>query len=325
MPQNIPATQGWVKLPNAILFDLSLTPLSVRVYAAIVHHTGGNASCWPSQTTLAERFGVSWGTIKREMDRLAKAGAITVEHRPGRVNKYSLTPISGARGNDGPLAPTIGHPLRPCKDTPSAHDPIENKNQEQEPLKEREESLGGTLDDLFGALPAYEAPFNIRWRPPDDLKQRQAEVVRVMEAWHQHIGPVRTLTTMAGANICHRLADWTADELVQAVVGYAKATSKWRGNGRKAKTPTKFFASDDDIQNYVVQGADNVPVDQLPKLMQILIGREFLNVHQHREVLTKINAQVDAGKRSGSAVMNAMNESNGSVDQFLDKLERATT
>ncbi len=298
--------KGFGTVPNALSLDLSVSPLSVRLYLRIVHHRGGNGACWASQKDLSSELGVTDRSIRHCLKQLVAGGYISAEFRVGKTLKCAPTPEAHVRGEYSNPGSQLPHPRKLISAPPevsfrqgkSNKQPVSNKSKKTAVLDFQE---------------AY------------DLKTAQHDLDTVVEAWADCFGPFRSVGNQVKANILARLKEWTVDELVRAVKGYAKATAKWRGQGKSIKKPSKFFGEDENIQQYIDCGADSVPVDQLPKLMQILVKREFANVHAHREALTQINAQVDAKERSGSEVMNAINESHGSVDQLLERLERTTT
>ena len=61
------------------------------VFMALVLHSDQNRSCWPSQSTIAKRTGLSRQTVIRSLRALAADGLITSTHRGGRsVKTYQL-------------------------------------------------------------------------------------------------------------------------------------------------------------------------------------------------------------------------------------------
>lgn len=91
--------RGFVMLPDSIIFDPQLSPMDVRVCAALLTYarTDDPTAC-PSQESLAERLGCSVDTIQRAETRLVAAGAMTTHrHRrqDGKLGRRvcNLTPI----------------------------------------------------------------------------------------------------------------------------------------------------------------------------------------------------------------------------------------
>lgn len=301
---SIPNATGWVKLSNSILFDLSLSPLSVRIYAVIVRYVGGNGSCWPSQATLASDLGVTVRTVKRAVAELVGVGAISVDRGRGdnqQANTYRLTPGQHCPRLGTSVSPSPGHP---CPHPPDTCVPIENKNQEEEPRRR-------TAD--FDFQEAHELT------PP------KGGADTVVAAWIAHFGEVRVVGTQVMAHILARLKVWTVDELVQSVKGYAKATAAWRADGKAAKRPSKFFGDDENIQQYVESGVEKVPFDQEPKIIRILMGKNFPVINGHRPALLAIQKRVDEDPSYGSVVQDAINSSNQDVNQLLEHLNERTT
>jgi DNA-binding MarR family transcriptional regulator len=84
-PEGTPAPQptAFVMLPDSIIFDQSLSPMDVRVCAALLTYarTDDPTAC-PSQELLAERLGCSVDTIQRAEAKLVAAGLMTTKrHR----------------------------------------------------------------------------------------------------------------------------------------------------------------------------------------------------------------------------------------------------
>jgi hypothetical protein len=62
------------------------------VYAALWRHTGYDGACWPSLPTLALETGLCRRVVGPAVERLRQRGLLTVENRPGRVNRYYMDP-----------------------------------------------------------------------------------------------------------------------------------------------------------------------------------------------------------------------------------------
>ena len=63
------------------LFKLGLNPTEILLLAQIMEFNNNTGDCFISNKTLAENFGVSESTIKRELEKLEKLGYITRETR----------------------------------------------------------------------------------------------------------------------------------------------------------------------------------------------------------------------------------------------------
>ena len=63
------------------LFKLGLNPTEILLLAQIMEFNTNTGDCFISNKTLAENFGVSESTIKRELEKLEKLGYITRETR----------------------------------------------------------------------------------------------------------------------------------------------------------------------------------------------------------------------------------------------------
>lgn len=62
----------------------------LKVYIAIVSHANRAGVAWPSRSTLARETGLGSVTVSRAIKRLALAGVLMVDERPGTSNHYFL-------------------------------------------------------------------------------------------------------------------------------------------------------------------------------------------------------------------------------------------
>ena len=79
--------------PHDLEACAKLTRGQMLVYMALVLHSDQNRRCWPSQSTIAKRTGLSRQTVIRSLRALEADGLITSTHRGGRsVKLYQLRP-----------------------------------------------------------------------------------------------------------------------------------------------------------------------------------------------------------------------------------------
>ena len=77
--------------PHDLQACAKLTRGQMLVYMALVLHSDQNRSCWPSQSTIAKRTGLSRQTVIRSLRALEAAGLVARTHRGGRaVKAYQL-------------------------------------------------------------------------------------------------------------------------------------------------------------------------------------------------------------------------------------------
>src|SRR4051794_37770947 len=82
----------FAQLPHDIAADPRLTPVDVRVVAALLFWARDKASAWPSDASIAKRVGRAVATIQRSLRRLQALGFVLREkvepsdrNRTGRV------------------------------------------------------------------------------------------------------------------------------------------------------------------------------------------------------------------------------------------------
>jgi hypothetical protein len=71
----------FVQLPLAVLEDLKLSDGAKLTYALILSYAWGKSVVWPSQSTMAERRGISDRTIRRHLNELEDNKYIKIEQR----------------------------------------------------------------------------------------------------------------------------------------------------------------------------------------------------------------------------------------------------
>lgn len=61
-------------VPSAAIFDPALSPVDLRVLAALATYADGDGRCRPSQVRMAERLGMARSTVLRSIQRLVATG-----------------------------------------------------------------------------------------------------------------------------------------------------------------------------------------------------------------------------------------------------------
>jgi DNA-binding MarR family transcriptional regulator len=92
--------RDWFWLDDAVVDRLArdMQPLALAVYVVLARHADGEGRCWPSRATIAEKLGVSRGTVRNAIKHLAGCGLIDVEIRRNddgshRSNVYTLLDV----------------------------------------------------------------------------------------------------------------------------------------------------------------------------------------------------------------------------------------
>lgn len=116
-------------IPEALLYDPSITPLAVRVYGVLMRHGLDPASCFPSHERIGKLVGVSDRSIQRPCRDLEKAGWISrVRRRNDRGERTSdgyfvhTTPRSPARTT------ALELPLDDRAETSEEREPVVNES-----------------------------------------------------------------------------------------------------------------------------------------------------------------------------------------------------
>ncbi len=76
--------------------DHSLSHGAARLYVLLDDYSGMKGECWPKQTTIASRLGISRGSVQSYLRELAKAGYLR-SWRTLRGNRYLLAYADGWR------------------------------------------------------------------------------------------------------------------------------------------------------------------------------------------------------------------------------------
>lgn len=83
---------GFAMLPNSLLFDARIGRSALLVFWVLtVHLFKGKEYCFPKIDTIAKETRCDRRTVSRAVKELKDAGYLTVESRPGEVNRYKLS------------------------------------------------------------------------------------------------------------------------------------------------------------------------------------------------------------------------------------------
>src|ERR671917_1879407 len=72
----------FAQVPHDIAADPRLTPVDVRVVAALLYWARGKAAAWPCDASIASRVGRSVSTVQRSLRRLQALGLVQREQVP---------------------------------------------------------------------------------------------------------------------------------------------------------------------------------------------------------------------------------------------------
>ncbi len=82
---------GFVMLPNRVLFMEGLSAQAVRLWAALAHYARESEECWPGQDRLARQLGISTRSLRTILRELEDADLVrTVQRGLNRPNLYRL-------------------------------------------------------------------------------------------------------------------------------------------------------------------------------------------------------------------------------------------
>lgn len=118
---------------NKDLFGLGLNPTEILLLAQIMEFNTNTGDCFISNKTLAENFGVSESTIKRELERLEKLGYITRETRniKGGKERHMVVNMDKLTSSKLSLVDTNKVQNEPCTRLKMSFDKVQN-----EPIKD---------------------------------------------------------------------------------------------------------------------------------------------------------------------------------------------
>lgn len=85
-------TKPYTKIPNDLLDTLNLSIQARYLLCVLLRHRSGTGKCFPTQATLGKEIGRSTSQVKKILDELLKAGAITKRRRGyNRSNDYFIS------------------------------------------------------------------------------------------------------------------------------------------------------------------------------------------------------------------------------------------
>lgn len=83
--------KGWSAIPNIIFVDDNLGKNEKLVYCVLsIHAMGNKKECYPSIQTISKEAGISRNTIYKALENLEDENYISINHREGRPNLYTL-------------------------------------------------------------------------------------------------------------------------------------------------------------------------------------------------------------------------------------------
>ncbi len=92
--------RGFFTIDNEVIdrYGAQLKPTGIATYTGLARFANRAGECFPSQTTLAKRLGMSRMQVSREIDKLKNLGLIEVKpqfgsHGEQRANLYILCDI----------------------------------------------------------------------------------------------------------------------------------------------------------------------------------------------------------------------------------------
>lgn len=113
MSEAVRSDYRFAPVPEALLFDPTITPMAIRVYAVLARHGMTPESCYPSHALIAERCGCSPRSVQRPLRELEEAGWITrvprFDERGDRRSDGFIVRVEPAL-SDAPPASENAHP-----------------------------------------------------------------------------------------------------------------------------------------------------------------------------------------------------------------------
>ena len=136
----------FVILPKWILFHEILKHTSILVYAYLAHRANTEHQAWPGIRTVARELGMSTRTVQNGIDELETVGAIRVDRKDGRVNRYHVRvdPVAVA------TTPVAKSTTPTVVETTTKQEPPSNKNQLQEPTVAKRDEWWDTINAILG-------------------------------------------------------------------------------------------------------------------------------------------------------------------------------
>lgn len=216
----------WLATIGLRLEALRLDPFDYRVLAHLIWRAGARGTCWPTYDHIANATGISRRRIAMSLASLRDKGAIRIKTgHEGRANEYEI------RGDlvQNPVE-SSAYQCMPCTPEPenSENSPEFRTDQcttctptlQQYNSPTKIASEGG---DLFGLDPEAEIPSTTRNNElfAFFLPANLGSDTRVMIALGQFEADRRErkkkMTRQAIKILCHKVATWEPDQIVEAV------------------------------------------------------------------------------------------------------------
>lgn len=230
-----------------------------HVLAALANfHHDKNGLCNPSKPTLASFTELNWKTIDKWLDHLAKAGFITIEHRPGKSINYVLhfevtaSKIGGGikAGNQGNLnrgTPSkIGDTPPPNLEIPAPPPKLETyplQNWSEPPPNLETEQENGNITGL--------TPYS----PPLPKAENHTESAnRVIEYLNQRAGKRYRLTANNRKPITARLNEKFTEDDCRLVVD--NCCRRWLGTSQAQYLRPETLFRPSKFEGYLNDGGE---------------------------------------------------------------------
>lgn len=158
---------AWAPIPEALLYDPSITANAVRIYGCLARHGTDPANCYPSHERIAKLLGMSARSVARPLAELAEAGWVTKVKRPPladgtrRPDSYYVhLSRSPARSTAQSSAEPARDPARDLRaESRDEREPVEREpvgNDTRAPALEllvAETEQGDAFDEFWSAYP----------------------------------------------------------------------------------------------------------------------------------------------------------------------------
>lgn len=167
-------------VPEALVYDPAVNPTALRVYAALDRHADKTTRLgWPGQAGLADKLGVSAGTVRRAIAELKAAGWVEVERRgltQSNVYTVLMAPRTSARSDRADVRDLDRAPVAEEREslnerTPPGGQPNLAARREaaavlllQEEMDRRGDEIGSRAGYLRARLPAVLEEHDPLWR-----------------------------------------------------------------------------------------------------------------------------------------------------------------
>lgn len=160
MSEAVRSEYRFAPVPEALLYDPTITPMAVRVYAVLARHGMTPESCYPSHALIAERCGCSPRSVQRPLRELEEAGWITrvprFDERGDRRSDGFIVRVEPALPDAPPASqnahPTASQDADPPRSGTRKKESHENESHEGTKTHEREPRSDGSSDALIADL-----------------------------------------------------------------------------------------------------------------------------------------------------------------------------